>query len=88
MESIEKNNNDLRKKKKYFKLSDEQVIANFLQCESLSDKAVETIKEVMPKTTEKSVSEDTMAYKINKSGDGSKEPFLPSLHSFPVVASE
>ena len=68
MESIGKNNNDLKEKKKYFKLSDEQVIANFLQCESLSDKAVETIKEVMPKTTEKSVSEDTMAYKINKSG--------------------
>lgn len=67
MESIGKNNNDLKEKKKYyFKLSDEQVIANFLQGESLNDKTVNTFKEVMPK--DESVSEDTMAYKINKSG--------------------
>ncbi|WP_055070368.1 hypothetical protein [Clostridium massiliamazoniense] len=69
MESIGKNNNDLKEKKKYyFKLSDEQVIANFLQCESLNDKTVNTFKEVMPKAKDEVVSEDTMAYKINKSG--------------------
>lgn len=69
MESIGKNNNDLKEKKKYyFKLSDEQVIANFLQGESLNDKTVNTFKEVMPKATDEAVSEDTMAYKINKSG--------------------
>lgn len=69
MKSIDKNNNDLKEKKKaYFKLSDEEVIASFLQCESLNDKTVNTLKEVMPKVKEESVSEDTMAYKINKSG--------------------
>lgn len=72
MKNISKNNNNLKQKKKsYFKLSDEQVIANFLQTESLSGKTINRVKDTkqsLIKGKEESVSQDTMAYRINKSG--------------------
>lgn len=72
MKRLNKKNDDLlkEKKKRYLKLSDEQVIANFMQDENSLDKATNSLKEMknnLTKPREKSICEDTMAYRINKS---------------------
>ncbi|MGL5614955.1 MAG: hypothetical protein ACRDD2_01825 [Sarcina sp.] len=66
MKRLKKNNELLEKRKGYFRLSDEDILANFMKNDVKENKLTISKKEELSKK-EEIVSQDTMAYRINKS---------------------